>query len=95
MLTLNQVRLVLRIADAHGFEIDKERAARGARRDRLRASASARWPGRPIGVVPFVGWVVKGAVAYAATRALGEAAVRYFERRAPVTGSRATACASR
>ena len=25
VLTLNQVRLVLRIADAHGFEIDKER----------------------------------------------------------------------
>ena len=25
VLTLNQVRIVLRIADAHGFEIDKER----------------------------------------------------------------------
>ncbi len=28
---------------------------------------------------------MKGAVAYAGTRALGEAAMRYFERRAPVT----------
>ena len=40
---------------------------------------------KAIGVVPVVGWVVKGAIAYTATRALGEAAVRYFERRAPVT----------
>ena len=28
---------------------------------------------------------MKGAIAYGGTRALGEAAVRYFERRAPVT----------
>ena len=43
--------------------------------------------GRPktAGRVRFVGWAVKGAIAYTGTRALGEAAVRYFERRAPVT----------
>jgi uncharacterized protein (DUF697 family) len=40
---------------------------------------------RAIGVVPVVGWAIKGGVAYAGTRALGEAAMRYFERRAPVT----------
>ena len=85
MLTLNQVRLVLRIADAYGFEIDRERLPEVLGGDRRRASASARSPGRRSGIVPFVGWAVKGAVAYAATRALGEAAVRYFERRAPVT----------
>ena len=34
---------------------------------------------------PLAGWAVKGAVAYAGTRALGEAAVRYFDRRTPVT----------
>ena len=33
-------------------------------------------------VVPFAGWAVKGAVAYTGTRAVGEAAVRYFEARA-------------
>ena len=56
VLTLNQVRLVLRIADAHGFEIDSERAARAARRGRSglrlprarRAGARAR-PGRGLG----------------------------------------------
>jgi uncharacterized protein (DUF697 family) len=32
-------------------------------------------------VVPFAGWAVKGAVAYTGTRAVGEAAERYFEAR--------------
>ena len=84
ILTANQVRLVLRIADAHGFEIDRERLpevlAVIASGFGFRALAR-----KAIGYVPFVGWVVKGAVAYTATRALGEAAVRHFERRAPVT----------
>jgi uncharacterized protein (DUF697 family) len=84
ILTLNQIRLVLQIADAHGFEIDRERipevlavigSAFGFR-------ALAR---KTIGLVPVVGWAVKGGVAYTGTRAIGEAAVRYFENRAPVT----------
>jgi uncharacterized protein (DUF697 family) len=29
--------------------------------------------------VPGPGWLLKGAVAYGGTRALGEAAIRYFE----------------
>ena len=32
-------------------------------------------------LVPFAGWAVKGGVAYAGTKAIGEAAVRYFETR--------------
>ena len=84
IMTVNQIRLVLRIADAYGFEIDRERlpevlavigSAFGFR-------ALAR---KTIGLVPLVGWAVKGAVGYTGTRAIGEAAVRYFERRAPVT----------
>jgi uncharacterized protein (DUF697 family) len=84
VLTLNQVRLVLRIADAYGFEIDKERLPEvlGVVGSGLGFRAIAR---QAIGAVPVVGWAVKGAVAYAGTRALGEAAMRYFERRAPVT----------
>jgi uncharacterized protein (DUF697 family) len=38
-----------------------------------------------LGAVPIAGWVVKGGIAYAGTRTLGEAAKRYFESRAPVT----------
>lgn len=84
VLTLNQVRLVLRIADAYGFEIDRDRLPEllGVLGSGLGFRAIAR---RAIGAVPVVGWAIKGAVAYAGTRALGEAAVRYFERRAPVT----------
>jgi uncharacterized protein (DUF697 family) len=84
VLTLNQVRLVLRIADAYGFEIDRERLPEvlGVIGSGLGLRAVAR---RAIGYVPVLGWAVKGAVAYAGTRALGEAAVRYFEHRAPVT----------
>jgi uncharacterized protein (DUF697 family) len=84
VLTLNQVRMVLRIADAYGFEIDRERLPEvlGVIGSGLGFRAVAR---KAIELVPVVGWVVKGAVAYSGTRALGEAAVRYFERRAPVT----------
>ncbi|NLG66575.1 MAG: hypothetical protein GX536_02560, partial [Actinobacteria bacterium] len=32
-----------------------------------------------MGLVPGVGWAVKGGVGYAGTKALGEAAFRYFE----------------
>jgi len=84
VLTLNQVRLVLRIADAYGFEIDRERLPEvlGVVGSGLGFRAIAR---QAVGAVPVVGWAIKGAVAYTGTRALGEAAMRYFERRAPVT----------
>jgi len=84
VLTLNQIRLVLRIADAYGFEVDRERIPEvlGVVGGGLGLRALAR---RSLGVVPVAGWVVKGGIAYAGTRALGEAARRYFERRAPVT----------
>jgi uncharacterized protein (DUF697 family) len=84
ILTLNQIRLVLRIADAHGFEIDRDRIpevlAVIASGFGFRALAR-----KSVGLIPFVGWAIKGGFAYAGTRTLGEAAVRYFERRAPVT----------
>ena len=83
-LTLNQLRLVLRIADAHGFEIEPERVPEllGVIGSGLGFRALAR---EAVGLVPVAGWAVKGAVAYGGTRALGEGALRYFERRAPVT----------
>jgi uncharacterized protein (DUF697 family) len=78
VLTLNQVRMVFRIAAAYGEEIDRERAVEllavlGAG---LGFRAVAR---QALGVVPLAGWAVKGGIAYAATRALGEAAIAYFE----------------
>ena len=77
VLTLNQARLVLRIALAYGQEIDRSRlpellAVVGTGFG-LRALAR-----ELLDFVPVAGWAAKGAVAYAGTRALGEAARRYF-----------------
>lgn len=81
-LTLNQVRMVLRIAAAYGEKIDRERALEliavlGAGFG-LRAAAR-----QALGFVPIAGWAVKGGIAYVGTRALGRAAIAYFERGGP------------
>jgi uncharacterized protein (DUF697 family) len=78
VLTLNQLRMVLRIAAAYGQEIDRERipevlAVIGAG---LGFRTLAR---EALGFVPGLGWAVKGGFAYAGTRALGHAASAYFE----------------
>ena len=80
VLTLNQLRLVLRIAAAYGEEIDAERLPEilGVVGSALGFRALAR---QAVGVIPIAGWAVQGAVAYAGTRTLGEAAIRYFEAR--------------
>jgi uncharacterized protein (DUF697 family) len=81
VLTLNQLRLVLRIGLAHGYEIERERVPEvlAVLGSGLGFRAVAR---RLVATVPVAGWAVKGAVAYAGTRAIGEAAIRYFEARA-------------
>jgi uncharacterized protein (DUF697 family) len=77
VLTLNQIRLVLRLGSAHGVEVDQDRwpevlATIGAG---LGFRAVAR---QLVGAIPVAGWLVKGTVAYTGTRAVGEAAHRYF-----------------
>ncbi len=83
VLTLNQVRLVLRIAAAHGEPIDGSRALE------LFAIVGGGLGFRTLarellGAVPVGGWALKGIVAYSGTRALGEAALRYFQAGAPL-----------
>jgi uncharacterized protein (DUF697 family) len=83
VLTLIQLRLVLRIAAAYGEELEAERVPE------VLAVVGAGFAFRTVarqalGVVPLAGWTVKGAVAYTGTRALGEAAIRYFEARTAV-----------
>ena len=77
VLTLNQIRLVLRLASAHGVEVD------GSRLPEVLATVGAGLGFRTVarqllGTVPVAGWAVKGAIAYGGTRALGETARRYF-----------------
>ncbi len=81
ILTLNQIRLVFRIGLAHGIEPDNNRLGE------LAAIVGTGFGFRAVArqlldVVPVAGWAVKGGIAYTGTRAIGEAAVRYFEARA-------------
>ena len=74
VLALNELRLVLRLAQAHGEAGDvrdrlPELAATLGAAFGLRAFAR-----ETLAVVPGAGWAVKAGVAYAGTRALGEAA---------------------
>jgi uncharacterized protein (DUF697 family) len=80
VLTLNQIRLVLRIALAHGEQIDSRRATEllGVVGVGFGMRAVAR---ELLDFVPVAGWAVKGAIAYSGTKAVGEAAVRYFAAR--------------
>jgi uncharacterized protein (DUF697 family) len=93
VLTLNQIRMVLRICAAYGLEVDAQRAPE------ILATVGAGLGFRAVArelldFVPVLGWVVKGAVAYAGTRALGEAAVRYCEARTSTPQLPASASAS-
>jgi uncharacterized protein (DUF697 family) len=79
-LTLNQLRMVLRICAAYGLEVDSQRAPE------LLATVGAGLGFRALArelldFVPIAGWAVKGLVAYTGTRALGEATVKYCEAR--------------
>ena len=78
VLTLNQLRLVLRLGAAHGAGVDQQRLPE------VLATVAAGFGFRAVarqllGAIPGAGWAVKGGVAYAGTRALGEAAQRYFQ----------------
>jgi uncharacterized protein (DUF697 family) len=85
VLTLRQIRLVLRIAIAYGEDVDNKRAVEllGVVGAGMGFRAVAR---ELLDVVPVAGWALKGAIAYAGTKAVGEAAVRYFEARTARSG---------
>ncbi len=70
VMTLNQIRMVLRLAGAYGEELDRERAVEilGVVGAGLGLRALAR---QFVGLVPLAGWAVKGAIGYAGTKALG------------------------
>jgi uncharacterized protein (DUF697 family) len=87
VLTLNQLRLVLRLAAVHGVEVDQQRAPEVLAT--VAAGLGLRTVARQLlGAVPVAGWLVKGAVAYGGTRALGEAAMRYFQTAAAAPAAR-------
>ena len=99
LMTLNQAKMLLKIAAVYGEPMDAARvkeiafvvASAFAWRSLARSAA---------GVLPVIGWAVKGAVGYAGTLTLGHAAIEYFSGGGGIAGlaeatSRAGAAASR
>jgi uncharacterized protein (DUF697 family) len=80
VLTLNQIRLVLRIALAYGQEMNGQRSVEIA--GVVGAGFGLRALARQLlDFIPIAGWAVKGGITDTGTRAIGEAAVRYFAER--------------
>jgi len=79
LLVRNQVRMLLRLEQAYGLDPDpRQRVPEIAAT--LAAGLGLRAAGRALlELVPGPGWAIQGAVAYAGTRALGEAALRRLE----------------
>lgn len=78
MMTLNQIRMVLRVAAAYGLRVEPARAPEvlgviGAGLG-LRALAH-----QGLKLVPMAGWALKGAIGFGGTIALGRATVAYYE----------------
>ena len=77
-MTLNQLRMVLQIGVAYGENVGPERVPEVL--TVMAAALGLRTAARQaLGIVPVGGWALKGAVGYAGTLALGEAAVKYYE----------------
>jgi uncharacterized protein (DUF697 family) len=81
VLALNQVRMLLLLDQAYGVELDAVTKARSAQ---VLATVGAGFGLRTVArelldFIPVAGWAVKGGVAYAGTRALGEAAIKRLE----------------
>ncbi len=79
VLTATQMHLVLRIAACYGEEISQQRAIEllGV----LGAGFGFRQLARSmLDFIPIAGWLLQSTIAYAGTRAVGTAAVQYFER---------------
>ena len=86
VMTMNQARMVLKIAAAHGESISKERALEllGIVGAGFGLRGLAR---QALDLLPGPGWAIKGGVAYSGTRALGQAAQAYFNGSTRVTPS--------
>jgi uncharacterized protein (DUF697 family) len=79
VLAANELRLVLRLEQVYGHAVDpRERLPEIA--GTMAAGFGLRAVTRELlDLIPIAGWAVKGAVAYAGTRALGQAALRRLE----------------
>jgi uncharacterized protein (DUF697 family) len=78
LMTLNQGKMLLQIAAVYGQSLDTERIKE------LGAVVAGGFLFRTfaremVGLIPGLGWAVKGGIAYTGTIAMGTAAITYFE----------------
>ncbi len=94
LLTAVEMRLMLHLGVCYGVEVGPDRAVEllGLLGAGFGLRAAAR---ELLDVVPVAGWVIKGGVAYSGTRAIGRAAVEYFERGAVADVSKLRTLAER
>lgn len=78
VMTANQAKMVLQIAATYGEDIGLARVREilGVLGGAVAMRAAAR---QFVGLIPGLGWAMKGGIAYAGTLAIGYAAIRYFE----------------
>lgn len=85
IMTLNQAKMLLQIAAAYGEPMSAARAKELAAI--VGGAFACRSVARQVaGAVPAIGWAVKAGVGYAGTKAMGLAAVEYFERGGNIAG---------
>jgi uncharacterized protein (DUF697 family) len=86
VMTLNEAKMVLKIAAAYGESLGTERALEilSVIGGGFGLRAIAR---QALDLVPGPGWMIKGGVAYSGTRAIGRAAQAYFNGSLRVTPS--------
>ncbi|MCE5203686.1 MAG: DUF697 domain-containing protein [Actinomycetia bacterium] len=84
IMTANQAKMLLEIAAAYGEHLGTERikelAAVVGGGFVFRTAAR-----QALGLVPVLGWAVKGGIGYGGTIAMGKAAIAYFEQGADLT----------
>ncbi|MCI8425407.1 MAG: hypothetical protein HFJ72_07110 [Adlercreutzia sp.] len=85
IMTLNQAKMLLQIAAAYGQPLSAERIKE------LAAVVGGAFVCRNIartavGIVPVLGWAIKGAIGFAGTEAMGRAAIEYFEAGGDIVG---------
>lgn len=94
VMTANQAKMLLQIAAAYGeplgIERVKELAAVVGGAFAFRTIAR-----QAIGLIPALGWVIKAAIGYSGTLAMGHAAVEYFESGGDFKGMTAQAMKAR
>lgn len=90
LMTANQIKMVLQIAAAYGQPLGPDRV-----KELIGVLVNAficRGISRQVaGLVPALGWAVKGSMGYLGTQAIGRAAIEYFEGGGSVAGLAALA----